>query len=271
LWKEAGLDIEPINLLLHYQFRKSVEDIKILLDISGKNIYIHGPFAKKDFRINHLYVPHPTIALKDYSGECHPYVAKKFLDLWAPKVISSSGIASKEHEENTQSDDGFKPIDKSNGNPQIGNDRLWISRSQLIGNSRALADEAHIERELSKLGWTIIHPQEHPIRTQLEALEKARIVSGVEGSAFHLLYGIQETEKLVMLLTWRDHEGGPFDIQLQSQGFKFQMIRCLHLSNGASKFRPGYDANSIITLISRAAESFQQLNPSQSSVIGETF
>lgn len=267
LWREAGLDIEPINILMHYQFRKSIEDIKKLLNISGENIHIYGPSAAKDFKIKQLYIPYPTIALKDYSGKDHPYVTKKFLDLWAPKFSDPLQAATQEQKGKMQFGNYFEHESKTNDDHRTGNNRLWISRSQLAGNSRALAEEAHIEKKLYELGWNIIHPQQHSIGTQLNAIERSKIVAGIEGSAFHLLYGIKDTKKLVILLTWRDHKGGPFDIQLQSQGFKYHLVRCLHLSTGASTFRHGYDVNAIITLITRLDDNHELSNSFKLSAI----
>ena len=69
------------------------------------------------------------------------------------------------------------------------------------------------------MGWKIFHPQQHSIRTQLNALEEARVVAGLAGSAFHLLYGVKARKKIIQL-TWRD-EGCTYDKQFKSQDFDY--------------------------------------------------
>ena len=99
------------------------------------------------------------------------------------------------------------------------------------------------------MGWKIIHPQQHSIRTQLNALEEARVVAGLAGSAFHLLYGVEVRKKIIQL-TWRG-EGCSHEKQFESQDFDYYLIHCLNLCNGSTRLKNGYDVQKIIELISR--------------------
>lgn len=254
VWKELGFDIEPINLVLHYQFRKSINNVKQLLNISGNNIYIAGASTDEALDIETIYIPVPTLALKDYSSIHHPNIVKKFLDLWIPKqdnlrarnTYSTPGLIEHKNYPDATEFPGTISTDSDH--------RLWISRPQLTGNSRYLKNEVDIEDGLATMGWDIIHPQHCELSVQLEALERSRVIAGIEGSAFHLLYGTCNTNKRIILLTWRDEEG-PFDVQFQSQRIEYFTIRCLRLVNGASLLRNEYSIESIRSKVAQLARN----------------
>ena len=248
LWKKAGLDIEDINIVLHKTYKKSFESIKDLFSITGKNIYFHGPHCEYDLKIKRLLIPRPTIVLRGFSSRKHALVTQQFLDLWAP-------IERQNSQDMEWSNKGSSiPLNfktrlfylYSKKHPKYS--KLWLSRTQFNKCSRALPEERQIERILSEMGWKIIHPQQHSIRTQLNTLEEARVVAGLAGSAFHLLYGVKVKKKIIQL-TWRE-EGCTFDKQFQSQGFDYHLIHCLNLHKGSTRLKSGYNIQKIIELIS---------------------
>ena len=252
LWKKAGFDIENINIVLHKTYKRSFDNIKDLFGITGKNIYFHGPRCEYDLKIKHLLIPAPTIVLRGFSSRKHALVTQQFLDLWAP-------IARQNSQDTEWSNNGSSiPLNFKNRllhlyskkHPKYS--KLWLSRTQFKKCSRALPEEGQIERILSEMGWKIIHPQQHSIRTQLNALEEARVVAGLAGSAFHLLYGVKVKKKIIQL-TWRD-EGCTFDKQFKSQGFDYHLIHCLNLHKGSARLRNGYDVKNIIELISTLSQ-----------------
>ncbi|WP_368040906.1 glycosyltransferase 61 family protein [Acetobacter estunensis] len=61
---------------------------------------------------------------------------------------------------------------------------IYLSRSRFSG-MRKFKNEEKIEEHLSKMGFDIVHPQEHSIEIQLGIFNPARPVCGFIGSAFH--------------------------------------------------------------------------------------
>ncbi|MCU0908069.1 MAG: glycosyltransferase family 61 protein [Rhodobacteraceae bacterium] len=68
-----------------------------------------------------------------------------------------------------------------------GPDRLYLSRSGLGGAEGGILAERQIEARMEAAGYTVFHPQKHPISAQVAAYRAARAVVGPDGSAFHLL------------------------------------------------------------------------------------
>lgn len=63
---------------------------------------------------------------------------------------------------------------------------IWLSRSDLL-HTKTQEYEKSIESMLMQLGWLIIKPHRHTIENQLDLLSKAKIIAGLEGSAFHTI------------------------------------------------------------------------------------
>ncbi len=252
LWKKAGLDIENINIVLHKTFKKGLGSIIDLFGITGKNIYFHGPHCEYDLKVKRLLIPRPTIVLRSFSSRKHALVAQQFLDLWAP-IERQNSQDMEWSNKGTSATPDFKNrllCLYTKRHPKCI--KLWLSRTQLNKCSRALPEERQIEKILSEMGWKIIHPQQHSIRTQLNALEEARVVAGLAGSAFHLLYGVKVKKKIIQL-TWRD-EGCTYEKQFKSQDFEYHLIRCLNLYRGTTRLKSGYDIQKIIELITRLSQ-----------------
>tara|TARA_B100002051_G_scaffold92469_1_gene88364 strand:- start:310 stop:1614 length:1305 start_codon:yes stop_codon:yes gene_type:complete len=248
LWKKAGLDIENVNIVLHKTYKKSFDSIKELFSVTGKNIYFHGPHCEYDLKIKRLLIPRPTIVLRGFSSRKHALVTQQFLDLWAPIERQNSQDTEWSNKGSSMPFNFKNRLLYLHSKKHPKYSKLWLSRTQFNKCSRALPEERQIEKNLSEMGWKIIHPQQHSIRTQLNALEEARVVAGLAGSAFHLLYGVKDKKKIIQL-TWRDN-GCTFDKQFKSQGFDYHLIQCLKLHKGSTKLGNGYDINKIIELIS---------------------
>ena len=251
LWKKSGLDIENINIVLHERYKKNLDSIKNLFKITGKKIYFYGPLCEYDLKIKRLLIPDPTIVLRGFSSRKHALVTQQFLDLWAPsESTNSQGLDS-------TNNGRFIPFTSKKSWPSLysknhsQNTKLWLSRTQFKGCLHPFPEEKKIERILSQMGWKIFHPQQHSIRTQLNALEEARVVAGLAGSAFHLLYGVKVRKKIIQL-TWRD-EGCTYEKQFKSQDFDYHLIDCL-ICGKPTRFRPGFDTKGIIELLSRLSQ-----------------
>jgi hypothetical protein len=63
---------------------------------------------------------------------------------------------------------------------------VYLSRSKLMRH-RVVENEEAVEAMVTRLGGAVIHPQTLPFREQVELLDRAHTVIGVEGSALHTL------------------------------------------------------------------------------------
>jgi hypothetical protein len=66
-----------------------------------------------------------------------------------------------------------------------GPERIFLSRSRIP--RRRLLNEAEIEAEFARQGFTIIHPETLPIESQIALMQSARLVAGAAGTAMHLM------------------------------------------------------------------------------------
>lgn len=76
--------------------------------------------------------------------------------------------------------------------------RVYLSRSHLETGRRA-ANEDAIEAVVRRAGFTILHPQEFPIETQVAAVRSAEAVAGCDGSALHLAAFAKPGTKLLAI------------------------------------------------------------------------
>ncbi len=75
--------------------------------------------------------------------------------------------------------------------PQIsadGPEKLYVSRSALVGTEGGVLLERAVEDNLAADGYEIYHPEQHPLEVQVARYRAARLLVGLDGSAFHL-YG----------------------------------------------------------------------------------
>ncbi len=99
-----------------------------------------------------------------------------------------------------------------------GTDRLYLSRSALGGAEGGILCERRIEENLQRAGYTVFHPQQHSIATQVAAYRAARSVVGPDGSAFHMLAFADPTPKDVAVILRRS-SGVPDGIATHIAGF----------------------------------------------------
>lgn len=67
-----------------------------------------------------------------------------------------------------------------------GPEKLYVSRRRLKNLAQQVPHEQQIERWLSAAGYTIFHPERHPIAVQCQRYMAAHDIVGPDGSAFHL-------------------------------------------------------------------------------------
>lgn len=66
-----------------------------------------------------------------------------------------------------------------------GPERIFLSRARIP--RRRLLNEAEIEAEFARQGFTIVHPETVPIESQIALMQGARLVAGAAGTAMHLM------------------------------------------------------------------------------------
>lgn len=74
----------------------------------------------------------------------------------------------------------------SRATPPDGPEKLYISRARLTSKRGSVLLETRIEALMEKAGYTVFHPQEHPLTVQLARYRAARVVVSLDGSALHL-------------------------------------------------------------------------------------
>lgn len=103
------------------------------------------------------------------------------------------------------------PIASQPGGPP----HLYISRSRHIGSGTYLG-ESLIERLLAQAGFTIVHPQDMPIRAVAEMLKAAETIIFAEGSAIHNLELTGPVRARVMVIGRREGLKRRFGAVLES-------------------------------------------------------
>lgn len=158
LWPLNSPDLQ-FDGVLFYPKKQMTRDKKFLepilpwLKIAGVEVPVR--LAQSPLRVDQLLVPDQGFGLADMikgETEYRAYVAAKF----GAKV------------------------------PAKGAARIYISRSHLFSKRGRILGELALERLLAAEGYTIYHPQEHPIEDQIAQYKAADVVISGDCSALHL-------------------------------------------------------------------------------------
>lgn len=85
--------------------------------------------------------------------------------------------------------------------PASGPEKLYVSRSALADQRGGVIGEELIEDVMKANGYTIFHPQKHPIRVQLAHYRAARQLVALDGSALHMAaYSLEPGARVGMIL-----------------------------------------------------------------------
>ena len=96
-----------------------------------------------------------------------------------------------------------------------GPDKLYVSRSRLLKTPGQVLFEKEIEEGLAAEGYTVIHPQEHPVPDQIAMYRAARKIIGTESSAFHLMALAMPTAKVGIIRRRNGDKSDGFSEQLR--------------------------------------------------------
>ena len=108
-------------------------------------------------------------------------------------------------------------------------DKLFISRSALGPETRQVDQEPQLEALLAQQGWTIVHPEQHPLAEQVATYRKAKVIAAFEGSALHGLsfLGLPNPAPGVVLLG--DNPSPDYFLQFRAQALPGFFIQCTRL------------------------------------------
>lgn len=81
-----------------------------------------------------------------------------------------------------------------------GPDLLYISRSRLPSKRGSVLLETRIEALMERAGYSVFHPQEHPLPVQLARYRAARRIVSLDGSALHLAAMVLRPDAEVAIL-----------------------------------------------------------------------
>ncbi|MEP5759935.1 MAG: glycosyltransferase 61 family protein [Litoreibacter sp.] len=102
-----------------------------------------------------------------------------------------------------------------------GPEKLYISRSEVFHKRGRFLFETQIEAYLEAEGFTIFHPQQHDLQTQLEHYKAASIIISSDNSALHLAGFVARKDCRVAILLRRP---GKIYLDFQEQLRRFSGI-----------------------------------------------
>ncbi|MEC3862400.1 glycosyltransferase family 61 protein [Mesobacterium sp. TK19101] len=102
-----------------------------------------------------------------------------------------------------------------------GDEKLYISRSAIGPRRGGLLFETVLEDHLRTQGYTIFHPQKHPLEEQIARYKAARHILAAEGSALHLLAMVARRDQRIGMIL-RRRSGATDTISLHLRSFAGQ-------------------------------------------------
>jgi len=116
--------------------------------------------------------------------------------------------------------------------------KLYLSRSRLPIGARHTIEEEELEKELTGVGWRIIHPEQLSITEQLVHLSDAQTIAGCLGSAMHLLMAFGDfigRRRLIALGETAALSNPNIALQAARQRMPFRHIVCLERQSSSDK------------------------------------
>lgn len=209
LWKSMGITTKNIPIIIpaNQDNQQGLRFNAMLrsLGLIDADFLIPGK-GGKSLLVRDLFVARPSIILGAGASKAHPMITKEFLR------------RRLQYEEKSECNALLSP-------------KIFISRSKLANNPRAIPGIHELESALEKSGWLIFHPQLYSIQQQINIYESAKYICSTPGSALHLLYGL-ELKKLrnLVLLAYeseRCHNLINYIEQLKTQALPHTILNCL--------------------------------------------
>lgn len=92
--------------------------------------------------------------------------------------------------------------------PIIPGKRLYISRSRGHSAGGGYTNEAQLDAYLADAGWSVFHPQDHPVAARFDELSSAEIILLIEGSALLSMLFFREIRSRIFALRRDEAEVG---------------------------------------------------------------
>ena len=216
----ADMGITPkVPIIINKQISAQKSDLLKLFDLNDVNVLIPGVNCGNLLVTNLVYgvptmVNSGRIKGAGFVASSHSILVKKYLKrLMAYKdKINSSGV--------------------------ISSSKIYLSRSRLQKSVRQFTDEAELEKELHRLGWIIYHPQEHSLNDQLNLLNSSTRICSAQGSALHLLFGVDPKPNLRVTILAPTNCNFNYTNQMRAQGINYKIISCLDVVECAEEKLP---------------------------------
>ena len=131
---------------------------------------------------------------------------------------------------------------------------IYLSRSGLGPHSRCVDQEEALEACLKQMGWCVVHPELHSLAELLAVIRAAKVLSGFESSALHVLGCIDSSLQLPAVILLGDCPSPDYFLQFRVQRQPGFFIHCTRLDPGSEEpatMRP--------RLLNCAAESLAQM------------
>jgi len=147
-------------------------EILELLGIHNEAVFVRSPT-----RFEHLAIPSAGHVLPDF---------------FAPYYFDALGVAEP--------------------SPVIPGRKVYVSRTRGSSGGGGYTNEAELEAFLRDAGWTIYHPQDHPVSARFDVLSSAEVILLIEGSAFLSLLFLRELHSKVFLLKRNDRSDAASEV-----------------------------------------------------------
>ncbi len=216
----AEMGITPnVPIIINKQISDQKSDLLKLFDLNDVNMLIPGENCG-NLLVNNLVYGVPTMVNSGrikgagFVARSHSTLVKKYLK----RLMSDT--------------------DEINSCGFILSSKIYLSRSRLQKSLRQFTEEVELEKELCRLGWIIYHPQEHSLNDQLNLLNSSTRICSAQGSALHLLFGIDPKPVLRVTILAPTHCNFNYINQMRVQGINYKIISCLDVVERAGENLP---------------------------------
>ncbi|MFK7876364.1 MAG: DUF563 domain-containing protein [Paracoccaceae bacterium] len=86
----------------------------------------------------------------------------------------------------------------------VGAEKVYVSRSNLRLSLGRILGERELERNLKAQGYSIFHPEDHDLATQIATYKAAKTILACEGSALHLIGMVAQSNQHIGIIARRN-------------------------------------------------------------------